>query len=354
MNQSIKHKVSSELQSLQGDFDIIKTQSIYAMSLIVNVGASDIKVSFEDLGFDADDAKKKKLAQLKPTTLVVFPELRTYGNKLSAIKKELQDKYMISGSKRWWFVLESRIDELSAAIQSELIPTVDSFREEILSYYGSARDSYRLRVIEAFAGKFDLTRQDELVHKYMAKFPSPDDVADGFYVSLDGPIRISSILEDAAVAEKASILVLHKQWRESIMNSLQGSLRDAEEEIYDVVTKLLERMEDKPAGGLSELARRKFEEIANRLTLLVDFNQSLEEIASNVPLLIAKDTLEIVQDYNNLTDDGMSPRDLCKKHILFTQKLDGFKQNMKGKIDLQTKGGGGHRSVGKWMMSNEA
>lgn len=351
MNQpAAQLKISTGLASLQGEFDLIKTQSVYAMSLSLNVGASDVKVSFEDLGFEEEDAKRKRGAQLKPTTLVVFPELRQYGHKLSAIKKELQDKYMISGSKRWWFVLESRIDELSAAIQSDLIPAADAFREEVLELYGKAREDYRKRVIEAFAGKFDAERQDEMIIKYLAKFPSPSDVADGFGVAVDGPIRISSILEDAEVAEKASIIVLHKQWRKSIMASLQGSLRDAEREIYDVVDDLLERMENKPAGSLSELAKRRFEEIANRLTLLVDFNQQLEEIAATTPLSVAQSTLAIAKDYESMTDHGMNPQDLFINHNLFKKRLDGLKRELQGKVDLQTKLGGGHRSVGKWMM----
>lgn len=354
MNQPAKtQKVSTELGSLQSEFDLIKTQSIHALSLAINVGASDIKVSFEDLGFDEEDSKRKRQAQLKSTTLVVFPQLRQYGNKLGAIKKELQEKYMVSGSKRWWFVLDSRIDDLWQAIQTDLIPACDLFREEILASYGQAREDYRSRVLEAFAGRFDLEKQDELMVKYLAKFPSPSDVASRFYISVDGPIRISSILEDAAVAEKASILALHKVWRESIVESLQGSLRGAEAEIYEVVSDLLERMEAKPAGGLSDIAKRRFEEIANRLNLLVDFNQSLEEIASSAPLLAAQSTLAAVGEYEKMTDSGMGSRDMVLNHMVFKKKLDALKNQLNNEVNLQTKTGGGHRSLGQWMIEDE-
>lgn len=353
MNQPAKNlKISAKLSSLQSEFDIIKTQSIHALSLAINVGASDIKVSFEDLGFDEEDSKRKREAQLKSTTLVVFPQLRQYGNKLGTIKKELQDQFMISGSKRWWFVLDSRVDALWQAIQTDLIPACDIFREEILASYNDARESYRARVIEAFAGRFDLKKQDELMVKYLAKFPSRTDVASRFYVSIDGPIRISSILEDAAVAEKASILALHKVWRESIMESLQGSLRNAESEIYEVVNELMERMADKPASSLSDTARKRFKEIANRLSLLVDFNQSLEEIASSAPLLAAQSTLAVVNEYETMSSKGLSARDSCLSHMMFKKKLDGLKQALKGEIELQTKAEG-HRSLGKWMIDAE-
>lgn len=353
MNQPAKTlKISTELSSLQSEFDLIKTESIHALSLAINVGASDIKVSFEDLGFDEEDSKRKREAQLKSTTLVVFPQLRQYGNKLGAIKKELQDKFMISGSKRWWFVLDSRVDALWEAIQSDLIPACDIFREEILASYSDARESYRARVIEAFAGRFDLKKQDELMIKYLAKFPSPSDVASRFYVSIDGPIRISSILEDAAVAEKASILALHKVWRESIMESLQGSLRSAEAEIYELVSELTERMESKSAGSLSDTARKRFEEITNRLTLLVDFNQSLEEIASSAPLLAAQSTLAAVNEYETMSSKDLSARDSCLSHMMLKKKLNGLKQALKGEIELQMKAEG-HRSLGKWMIDDE-
>ena len=354
MNQSERQiKTSTDLRNLQGQFDIIKTQSVYALSIGINVGASDIKVSFEDLGFDEEDAKRKRQAQLKAPPIVVFPQLRLYGNKLGTLKKELQDKYMISGSKRWWFVLDSRIDDLWHDIETTLMPTVETYREEILACYDKAQSDYQHRVLEAFAGKLDAAPQTDVLKKYMGKFPSQSDVTERFSVAIDGPIRISSILEDAAVAEKASILALHKQWKDSIMQCLQGSLQEAEREIYEVVSDLLERMENKPAGGLSQVAKDKFDEIVARLNLLVDFNSSLEDIANNVPLAVAKTTQKITKEYEAATDDGMNPRELCLTHIKFKRRLDDLRLQLNTKADLQTKGSGGHRKIGQWMLSNE-
>lgn len=347
--------ISAELNSLQQQFDLVKHQSIWALSISLSIGVSSVQVSFEHLGFEPENANEKRKAFMKAPPIVICPCLREYGNKLIGIKKSLQERFMISGSRRWWFVLDSRIEELTAAIEKELLPAAEELKGKILEQYDEARADYRARVLRAFAEQITDELRDEIIFQYLQKFPSPSAMASQFFVEIDGPLRISSILEDAEITKKVAVISLHKQWQKSILNSLQGSLRQAEDEIFLLVSELLEKMEDKPASALTVKGRQKFSEILERLYLLIDFNQSLENIDQNlkttlVGFQLGEQMKKVADEYSTATDNCMEVKEQTLTHIRFKRRLDSLRNELRSALHVALDAdGAGHRALAKWM-----
>lgn len=342
-------KISTELSQVSSQFDLIKTVPLYCLSLQVNVGASNVQVSFSDLGLSDDQVSAKSKALIKAPAIAVFPRLRTAGNKLNNAKRQLQSKYLVNGNHRWWFVLENRIDALVDEIENSLLPLCENLKEEVLSFYEEDKADYLARLTTGIAEFLPPDFRGVIIQKYLSFFPSPDDVADGFSIGIDGPIRISSILEDAVVAEKASILSLHKQWKETISKSLEVSLGETTNEIYSIVADMIADIEKKPLAEISVKGKAKIEATLERLTLLVDFSKSLEVIGSeanqNLIQSLGSQAIELGAGYLESKSSDTFSNFLNQAKL--KQKIKDIRQSFASQVaELK---GSGHQKIAQWM-----
>jgi hypothetical protein len=344
-------KISTGLEAVSNQFEIVKSHSLYCLSIGVRVGVSSAQIAFSDLGFSDEEISAKQKALIKTPSIAVYPKLRTAGNKLNSAKKQLQGKFMINGNHRWWFVLEDRIDDLVADIESFLLPLCEELRQETILSYPEDKADFQSRLTTGIAEFLPAQNRDIIIQKYLDNFPTISDVEENFTIDIDGPIKINSILEDAAVAEKVSILSLHKQWKETITKSLETSLKEVMDEIYGIVADLLSDIEKKPSAELSIKGKAKIETALNRLTLLIDFNKSLEGIVAdanqNLVLKINQQVTSVASEYLSSQASTDNITNFLQQAKL-RQRISDIRQSFAASVDFAGKGEG-HRKIAQWM-----
>jgi hypothetical protein len=286
-----------ELQALatsdrKRNLSIFMDQAIYMLGVKVRVGRTKQKILWEDLNLSPALIEKLRKGGADSPSIKLCDTQQRVSNAFAVARNKVY-RYMVY-SDPYWFIQERNIVVATAAVR-DLYAECDRQRSIVLGEYDSARSIYYLRVQEIIqAANLPDADVEQVIGAYMDKFPSRQQMYDSISVSIDGPVRVPSIMEQVteeselaiALAQKATaentlteaaaISELQYNWRKNIKKGLSDAVTVARDEITLTITDCLSKLEaSAEVGRHSNRTRESIQKALERIEVLGSFNNEL-------------------------------------------------------------------------------
>ena len=275
------------------EWDKLKSQPVYLLSLTVKVGAQSLLIEGLHLGINGQvlsllkEAKGGYRANLSQ-------KLKDAAHKLQARQKIIYNRYTVL-SEPFRLVHEASLPDALKAIEDMLefadqlrLEIVDSYEEEYTAFLTWAHQVLTQANLEPSVIEAALTQ-------YADAYPTQEDFQECLQVVVEGPVKIPSLIEDAktqaeetlqqaaeeAVKVEREKLALLQRSQEALQQTLLSTLYDAQirsrDEAYGKLAELLESfaISDREA---TQRTGQKWQTLQQRLQVLADYDPDLEPI----------------------------------------------------------------------------
>lgn len=381
-----------EMRTAHRDLRAIRTEQIFLLNIEVRVGVGSVKINCDEIDLNPNVSEAIARAEGRWTiTLPVFGDLVKAGTQLQTRRRKIQDQYL-RWARPYWYV--SRVD--MPALRDEIFVSVDTDKNQQKSLMQLA-DELRARALEQydeafqkFSGDlydilsragFEGDRLEDLAWRYAEAFPSRDKISQSFGVSLEGPIRIPSLVEEAErnadlatqlareqaalnslseeqlqaeqqlarraarLKEEQAIAQLQQYWIQEVQKSFAAGIRQAQDDAYGLLAEMLstiQRVDD--SGRLNNSLKKKLDSKLQQLQTAVNQISAVNEGEFD-PTLQA--FTERVRQLKVLTTSSVSPDAL-------QQRIDAIRQSMIEEMDeIFSSQRKGHRALAKWLICEE-
>jgi hypothetical protein len=333
-------------QERNRNLGIFLNQAIYMLSVKVRVGRTKQKIAWSDLNLSHNLIDKLRKGGVDSPSIKLCDIQQRVSNALELARKRVY-RYMIY-SDPYWFIQEHNIVKATEAVR-ELFVECDRQREMVLSEYDIARAVYYPRVQEIIqAASLPDADVEQVIEAYIDKFPTRQEMYESVSISVEGPIRVPSIMEqvgaesELAIAlankataentltESAAIAELQSSWRRNIEYSLSDAVNVARDEITLTITDCLSKLElSAEVGRHSNRTREAIQKALERIEVLSNFNQDMTDAVTGLSDLAELATRDTV---------GLKTR------------LAALKSQVGDCVDMVNNTGTGHAALAQFMI----
>lgn len=375
-----------DIQTANRNLDALRTEEIYLLGISVGVGVGRLTIDCGEIEINPGMSDAIARAEGRWTiTLPVYKELSKKGTQLSTRRSKIQKKYLRFARPYWYCSradLPALRDEIFGVVESDrpqdkgLLQLADELRAEALDTYDEAFGSFLENLEEVLlrAGKFSEDELEGLLQKYAEQFPSRQDILNSFGVTLEGPIKIPSLAEEAnsnadiaeAIAreqaaqitakqqevdqqriadEQAAIAQLQQFWIQSVQESFAVGIKQAQDDAYGLIADILASVEgiEEPGklhGNLRKRLDGKLRELQTAVNAIAAINDG--EFDQHLPAFAEK-----VKQIKTVADSAIAPESL-------QQRLQGLREEMLGELSaVKSSTRKGHRALAQWMIQEE-
>lgn len=196
------------VRTVSRDLDPLRTDEIYLFGISVGVGVGKLTIDCGEI--ELNSAVSEAIAEADgrwTITLPIFAELTKKGTQLSTRRRKIQEKYL-RFARPYWYVSKADMpalrDEIFARIDTDkpqqqgLLPLAEDLKAEALDMYDEAFAGL-LEKVESIGVKAGLSsdRVEQLLQRAAEQFPTRQEISSNFGVSLEGPVKIPSLVEQA-------------------------------------------------------------------------------------------------------------------------------------------------------------
>jgi len=197
-----------DVRTVSRDLDPLRTDEIYLFGIAVGVGVGKLTIDCGEI--ELNSAVSEAIAEADgrwTITLPIFAELTKKGTQLSTRRRRIQEKYL-RFARPYWYVSAADMpalrDEIFQRIDTDkpqqqgLLPLAEDLKAEALDMYDEAFEGL-LHKVEDIGVKAGLSsdRIEQLLQKAADQFPTRQEITSNFGVSLEGPVKIPSLVEQA-------------------------------------------------------------------------------------------------------------------------------------------------------------
>ena len=287
-------KASPRLFKKQQEWNMLKTQPLYLLSLTVKVGMQSIKLEGDHLGISKEVMDLLEDSAKGGYRASTSQRIKDAANKLQARQKIIYNQFTVL-SEPFRLVHEASLPEALGAIE-EMIVTADQLRQEIVFAYEEEFTAF-------LSWAYQVLRQANLesavlksaLTSYADHYPTQEDFRQCLQVVVEGPIKIPSLIEDTqtqviqakeqaaatVVKQELEKLNIIRRSQETLEQTLLSTLYDAQtrsrDEAYDKLAELLESFTISGEAATSRTGQ-KWIALQNRLHTLAQFDTSLSPI----------------------------------------------------------------------------
>jgi hypothetical protein len=360
------------IQTAHRNLKPLRTEEIYLFGISVSVGVGSLTIRCKDINLNLELAEEIERSDGSYIVKIpIFKALVKKGNKLATKRADIQRRFLRYASP-YWYVTRADMPALRDAI-AELLDSADRLRAEALDSYDQQFANYleKLEQVLIKAGESDPQRIEYLLSLYSNKFPSRQDICACFGVTLEGPIKIPSLVEEAqnnadlaqalATEDKAlldqqtvenrralqqreeqAIKEMQDYYIESLKESLAVGIRNAQDDAYGLIADMLSSIEkiDDPSRIRTSLKQR--------------LDSKLQQLQTAINYIAACDTdtnlpqfYEQIRQIKVLTTSSVSPETLkATLETLRSRMCSEFEQVFSSSKT-------GHRALAQFLMFEE-
>jgi hypothetical protein len=328
------------------DLSQFMNSAIYMLNVSVSLGRSRQRMEWSDLNLSVELVEKLQQAGSDCPRIHLFDGLQAASNKFHLLRKRVQ-RWMIYASP-YWFVQEKDIVSVAEDVRN-LLAEVDLQRQAVLDRYEDDRTSFAIRVHEiAIAAGLSDGLATSIMDQYLVKFPTREQVAGSISASVQGPIRVPSLVEQAseeaslaqaladkanadnALSEAAAIAQLQQSWASSIREQLGEAVQGAASEIREVISDCLTKLDESASRGRhSNRVAESVQKGIERLEVLLQFDSSLSDIVGELR--------SVASSAKGGTDE-------------IAQRVAAIRKAVYNCVDMENTSGRGHKAIAQFMI----
>lgn len=361
-----------DIQTAHRKLDPLRTDEIYLFGITVEVGVGSLTIRCRDINLNPN--LSEEIESANGTYLIripIFRGLTKRGTKLATARTRIQKRFL-RYAKPYWYVCKKDMSALRDEVFA-LIALADELRAEAIDLYDTefAKFLATLEQVLIKAGNFDRDRLEYLLELYSNQFPTRQEILSNFGVTLEGPIRIPSLVEEAATnadlaeqlareaaaklhheaieaqretqeREEQAVRDLQDHYIKSLQESFARGIQQAQDDAYGLLADLLgsiERIEDPSRlnGNLKKRLEAKLQQLQTAVNQVAAINNG--QLDPKLPEFAEK-----VRQLKVLTTSSVSPERL-------KERLEALRSTMTEELEqVFSSPKRGHRALAKWML----